>query len=34
MKGILVYFETLEADEVIVKTVNDKLVERLVLTKR
>ena len=34
MKSILVYFETLEADEVIVKTVNDKLVERLVLTKR
>ena len=34
MKGILVYFETLGADEVIVKTVNDQLVERLVLTKR
>ena len=34
MKGILGHFETLDADKVIVKNVNDKLVERLVLTKR
>ena len=30
MKGMLVHFETLEADKTTVKNVNDKLVERLV----